>query len=189
MAQFDVAVVVGSLRKESINRKAALALARLAPSSLDLRIVEIGDLPLYSEDVEAAGAPEAWTCFRQDIARSDAVLFVTPEYNRSVPGALKNAIDVGSRPYGSSVWSGKPAAVMSVSPGAVGGFGANHHLRQSLVFLDMPVLQQPEAYVGDGFHLFGEDGAIVKEGTEKFFQTFIDRFANWIERTAPTPAG
>ena len=186
--QFTVAMVVGSLRKESINRKAALALARLAPANLDLRIVEIGDLVLYNEDVEAAGAPDAWTRFRGEIAAADAVLFVTPEYNRSVPGALKNAIDVGSRPYGSSVWSKKPAAIMSVSPGAVGGFGANHHLRQSLVFLDMPILQQPEAYVGDGFHLFGEGGEIIKDGTEKFFRTFIDAFANWIELTARQPS-
>jgi len=182
--QVKVAVVVGSLRAESINRKAANALARLAPDTLALTIVEIGDLPLYDEDVEAAGAPAAWTRFRGEIAASDAVLFVTPEYNRSVPGALKNAIDVGSRPYGQSAWAGKPAAIMSVSPGAIGGFGANHHLRQSLVFLDMPVMQQPEAYVGDGFHLFGDDGGIVKEETEKFFQTFIDAFAGWIARTA-----
>ncbi|TCJ38995.1 NADPH-dependent FMN reductase [Parafrankia sp. BMG5.11] len=182
--QFDVAVIVGSLRKESVNRKAALALARLAPANLTLRIVEIGDLALYDEDVEKAGAPDAWQRFRREVSAADAVLFVTPEYNRSVPGALKNAIDVGSRPYGSSAWAKKPAAIMSVSPGAIGGFGANHHLRQALVFLDMPTLQQPEAYVGDGFNLFGEDGAIVKEGTETFFQTFIDAFAQWIERTA-----
>jgi chromate reductase len=182
--EYKVAVVVGSLRKESINRKAARALMKLAPDNLAMEIVEIGDLPLYDEDVEAAGAPEAWTRFRGQIASSDAVLFVTPEYNRSVPGGLKNAIDVGSRPYGQSAWAGKPAAIMTVSPGAVGGFGANHHLRQSLVFLDMPILQQPEAYVGDGFHLFGDDGAIVKEGTENFFQKFIDAFAEWIERTA-----
>jgi chromate reductase len=184
MAQTKVAVVVGSLRKESINRKAARALSKLAPDNLEMKIVEIGDLPLYDEDVEAAGAPEAWTRFRREIGGSDAVLFVTPEYNRSVPGGLKNAIDVGSRPYGQSVWAGKPTAIMSVSPGAIGGFGANHHLRQSLVFLDMPVLQQPEAYVGDGFNLFAEDGGIKNEGTEKFFRTFIGAFADWIERTS-----
>jgi len=181
---YRVAVLVGSLRKESINLKAAKALANLAPANLEMTIVPIGDLPLYDEDAEAAGPPAAWTRFREQIKGSDAVLFVTPEYNRSVPGALKNAIDVGSRPYGSSAWAGKPTAIMSVSPGAIGGFGANHHLRQSLVFLDMPVLQQPEAYVGDGFNLFGESGEIVKEGTEKFFQTFIDAFADWVERTA-----
>jgi chromate reductase len=187
--QFTVAVVVGSLRKESINRKAAKALARLAPDNLQLTIIEIGDLPLYDEDVEAAGAPTPWTRFRQQVAAADAVLFVTPEYNRSVPGVLKNAIDVGSRPYGSSVWAQKPAAIMSVSPGAIGGFGANHHLRQSLVFLDMPIMQQPEAYVGDGFKLFGENGEIVKEGTEKFFRTFINAFADWIARTARPGTG
>ena len=181
---YSVAVVVGSLRAQSINRKAAQALAQLAPANLDFRVVEIGDLPLYDEDVEAAGAPAAWTRFRGEIGGSGAVLFVTPEYNRSVPGGLKNAIDVGSRPYGSSVWAGKPAGIMTVSPGAIGGFGANHHLRQSLVFLDMPVLQQPEAYVGDGFHLFGENGEFAKDGTEKLFQTFVDTFAAWIERTA-----
>ena len=180
--QIDVAVVVGSLRKDSVNRKAALELARLAPETLNLRIVEIGDLPLYDEDAEAAGPPEAWTRFRQQLQASDAVLFVTPEYNRSVPGGLKNAIDVGSRPYGSSSWAGKPAAIMTLSPGAIGAFGANHHLRQSLVFLDMPTLQQPEAYVGGAFGLFDEGGRLKSADTEAFFKTFIEAFAAWIER-------
>jgi chromate reductase len=180
--KIKVAVVVGSLRKDSVNRKAALALARLAPEHLDLNIVEIGDLPLYDEDREAAGAPAAWMRFREEIFANDAVLFVTPEYNRSVPGGLKNAIDVGSRPYGSSAWAGKPAAIMSLSPGALGAFGANHHLRQSLVFLDMPVLQQPEAYIGGAFGLFDEAGQLASESTEAFFKTFIEAFAAWIER-------
>ena len=158
---FQVAVLVGSLRKDSFNRKAANALAELAPDSLDLRFVAIGDLPHYDEDVEAAGVPAEWTRFREEVGAADAVLFVSPEYNRSVPGALKNAIDVGSRPYGSSVWSKKPAAVMTVSPGAIGGVGANHHLRQSLVFLDMPAMQQPEAYIGNAAKLF--DGDNLKE--------------------------
>ena len=175
-----VSVVVGSLRKESVSRKVALALAALAPANLKLQIVEIGDLPLYDEDVEAAGPPASWARFREELSASDAVLFITPEYNRSVPGALKNAIDVGSRPYGSSAWSGKPAAVMSLSPGALGGFGANHHLRQSLVFLDMPVMQQPEAYVGNAFALFAEDGKLATEGSEAFFSAFIHEFAKWI---------
>ncbi|QUD87443.1 NADPH-dependent FMN reductase [Phenylobacterium montanum] len=179
----NVAVVVGSLRKGSFNRMAAGALAELAPSSLRLSIIEIGQLPLYDQD-EDAEPPAAWTAFRAQIKAADAVLFVTPEYNRSVPGVLKNAIDVGSRPYGQSAWAGKPAAVMSVSPGAVGGFGANHHLRQSLVFLDMPVLQQPEAYVGGAGNLFDEAGKLKNEGTQKFFKSFIDAFAAWIERTA-----
>lgn len=118
----------------------------------------------------------------------DAVLFVTPEYNRSVPTVLKNAIDVGSRPYGHSVWSGKPGAVMSISPGALGGFGANHHLRQSLVFLNVPTMQQPEAYVGGAATLFDADGALTNDGTRKFFTTFMTAFAAWIEANAPIPA-
>ncbi len=184
---YKVGVLVGSLRRESINRKAAQALAQLAPDGLALDIIEIGDLPFYDEDVEKAGAPEPWTRFRKQVAGSDAILFVSPEYNRSVPAVLKNAIDVGSRPYGSSAWAKKPAAVMTLSPGALGGFGANHHLRQSLVFLDMPVLQQPEAYVGGGFTLFGETGDLVAEDKTVFFQSFIDAFAAWIERTAAEP--
>jgi chromate reductase len=161
--QINIAVVVGSLRKDSVNRKAALALARMAPAHVNLNITEIGDLPLYDEDVEAAGSPASWARFRDELRASDAVLFVTPEYNRSVPGALKNAIDVGSRPYGNSAWAGKPAAIMSLSPGALGAFGANHHLRQSLVFLDMPILQQPEAYIGNAYSLFDEAGNIRSE--------------------------
>jgi len=186
--KINVAVIVGSLRKDSVNRKAALALAKLAPEHLDLRIVEIGELPLYNEDLEAAGAPESWTRFREELFASDAVLFVTPEYNRSVPGALKNAIDVGSRPYGSSAWSGKPAAIMSLSPGALGAFGANHHLRQSLVFLDMPILQQPEAYIGGAFSLFDDAGEFTSDSTKAFFQTFIDAFARWIDVSLKTDA-
>ncbi|HEY4345623.1 MAG TPA: NADPH-dependent FMN reductase [Parvibaculum sp.] len=179
----NVAVLVGSLRKASYNRKMALALAKLAPEPLKLNIVEIGGLPFYSEDDEAA-PPPAWVAFRDSVRVVDAVLFVTPEYNRSVPGVLKNAVDVGSRPYGASVWSGKPCAVVSVSPGAIGGFGANHHLRQSLVFLDMPTLQQPEAYIGGAASLFDEAGNIAKEDTKKFLTKFMASFADWIEANA-----
>ena len=178
----SIAVIVGSLRKESLNRKMGHALAALAPASIKLEQIEIGDLPLYNEDVEAAGAPAAWTRFRQEMKPKAGVLFLTPEYNRSVPGALKNAIDVGSRPYGSSIWAGKPCAVMSVSPGAVGGFGANHHLRQSLVFLDIPVLQQPEAYIGGAGKLFDDKGEITNPGTREFLQKFIAAYAAWLEK-------
>jgi chromate reductase len=181
MPQRNVAVLVGSLRKGSYNRKMALALEKLAPESLKLSIVEIGALPLYNEDLEAE-TPRAWLDFRAAVRGADAVLFVTPEYNRSVPGGLKNAIDVGSRPYGQSVWSKKPCAVVSVSPGAIGGFGANHHLRQSLVFLDMPVLQQPEAYVGGAANLFAEDGSIASDGSRKFLTGLMSAFAAMIER-------
>jgi chromate reductase len=182
MPERNVAVLVGSLRKASYNRKMALALAKLAPETLKLDIVEIGALPLYNEDLETAEPPTPWTDFRASVRAKDAVLFVTPEYNRSVPGGLKNAIDVGSRPYGKSVWSRKPCAVVSASPGAIGGFGANHHLRQSLVFLDMPVLQQPEAYIGGAASLFAEDGTIVEEKTRKFLTGLLSAFAAMIER-------
>lgn len=180
-----VAVLVGSLRKDSYNRRAAQALMKLAPGHLHLEIAEIRDLPLYNEDADKQPTPPpAWTAFRDSIRPADAVLFVTPEYNRSVPGVLKNAIDVGSRPYGQSVWSRKPTAIMSVSPGAIGGFGANHHLRQSLVFLDMPILQQPEAYIGQAATLFAEDGSLAAEGTRTLFKNFIDAFAALIARAS-----
>jgi chromate reductase len=181
MTVHDVAVIVGSLRKASLNRKMAHALAALAPASLKLEIVEIGELPHYNEDLEA-NIPPSWAAFRARVRRADAVLFVTPEYNRSVPGALKNALDVGSRPYGSSVWTGKPGAVVSVSPGAVGGFGANHHLRQSLVFLDVPVLQQPEMYIGGANKLFDDAGNVAADTTRDFLNKFLDAFAAWIEK-------
>ena len=181
--QRDVAVIVGSLRKASLNRRMATALAGLAPESLKLDIVEIGELALYNEDLDK-DPPAAWTTFRERVRRADAVLFITPEYNRSVPAPLKNAIDVGSRPYGKSAWSGKPGAVVSVSPGALGAFGANHHLRQSLVFLNVPVLQQPEAYIGNAAQLFGEDGKVSNDSTRTFLTQFMTAFASWIEANA-----
>jgi chromate reductase len=184
MAGKNVAVLVGSLRKDSYNRKMARALMEVAPESLSLEIVEIGGLPLYNQDLDD-NAPQAWADLRERIRKSDAVLFVTPEYNRSVPAVLKNAIDVGSRPYGHSAWSGKPCAVVSVSPGAIGGFGANHHLRQSLVFLDMPAMQQPEAYVGNAANLFDEKGKLINDATREFGKKFMQAFAKWVERNTP----
>ena len=178
-----VGIVVGSLRKASLNRKLALALIAMAPPALALKIVEIGALPLYNQD-EDAQMPAPWAEFREQIAACDAVLFATPEYNRSVPGALKNAIDVGSRPYGKSAWAGKPAAIVSVSPGAAGAFGANHHLRQSLVFLNMPAMQQPEAYIGGADKLFAEDGSISNPSTHEFMTKYLAAFEQWIARNA-----
>jgi chromate reductase len=183
-APYTVAVLVGSLRKASFSRKMALAAEKLAPDTLKCQIVEIGDLALYDEDAEKEGPPASWTRFRDAMKAAQAVLFVTPEYNRSVPGLLKNAIDVGSRPYGQSVFSGKPGAIISVSPGALGAFGANHHLRQSLVFLDVPVLQQPEAYVGGAATLFDEAGEIANPGTHDFIVKFMAAFAAWVETHA-----
>jgi chromate reductase len=177
-----VSVVVGSLRKGSFTRMVARAMVDLAPASLQCEFVEIGDLPLYNQDSDTENPPAAWAKFRDRIRPANAVLFATPEYNRSVPGVLKNAIDVGSRPYGKSVWSGKPAGIVSVSPGAIGAFGANHHLRQSLVFLDMPCLQQPEAYVGHANTLFNDEGKLSNDGTRDFLRKYMEAFASWIER-------
>jgi chromate reductase len=179
-----VAVIVGSLRKDSVTRKVTRAIEAVAPANLKFDEVPIGDLPLYNQDVDGPDAPPAYDVFRERIKAADAVLFATPEYNRSVPGALKNAIDVGSRPYGASAWNGKPAAVVSVSPGALGAFGANHHLRQSLVFLNMPTLQMPEAYIGNAFNLFGDDGELTNEATAEFLSAFAQTFADWIEKNA-----
>lgn len=176
----DVAVLVGSLRKASLNRKLAQALIELAPPSLRLQIIEIGDLPLYNEDIDAGSPPAAYQRFREQVGKAQALLFVTPEYNRSVPAPLKNAIDVGSRPYGQSVFASKPGAVVSVSPGAIGGFGANHHLRQSLTFLNMPVLAQPEAYIGNTGSLFDDAGNLANDGTRDFLANFGKAFEKHI---------
>jgi chromate reductase len=181
----NVCGLVGSLRKSSFNRVLANALISLAPPSMKLDIVEIGQLPLYNEDLDTAAPPAPWTAFRQRVKAADAILFVTPEYNRSVPAVLKNALDVGSRPYGSSVWDRKPGAIVSASPGAIGGFGANHHLRQSLVFLNVPTMQQPEAYLGHVDKLFNEHGKLVSDGTGKFLREFMLAFANWVEKVDP----
>lgn len=181
MEKKKVAVIVGSLRKESYNRKMALNLIKLAPESTKLELLEIGQLPMYNQDLDDSPPPE-WTEFRKKLLSYDAVLFITPEYNRSVPAVLKNAIDVGSRPYGKSAWDGKAGAVMSVSPGAIGGFGANHHLRQSLVFLNIPVMQQPEAYVGNAAKLFNESGELVRGPIHDFVKGFITAFAAWVQQ-------
>jgi chromate reductase len=178
----NIAVLVGSLRKESWTRKVVNAMIELAPKSLTFEHVEIGALPHYNQDLDPDRAPAEWVAFRDRIRPVDGVLFATPEYNRSVPGVLKNAIDVGSRPYGKSVWAGKPAGVVSVTPGALGAFGANHHLRQSLVFLDMPTLQQPEAYINQAGTLFGADGKLAKDDTREFFTKYMTAFAAWVEQ-------
>jgi chromate reductase len=177
----DVTVFVGSLRKESFSRKMARALAAMAPAPLKLEIVEIGALPLYNQD-DDANPPAASATFKARVRKADAVLFVTPEYNRGVPGVLKNAIDVASRPYGDSAWNGKPGAVVSLSPGGIGAFGANHQLRQSLVFLNVPAMQQPEAYIGGAAKLFDASGALIDDSAREFMKKFLDAFARWVEK-------
>lgn len=182
-----IGVLVGSLQANGLTHKLAVALQQILADRLALEIIPIGDLPLYNPEREEAGVP-AWVAFRSAVAPLDAILFVTPEYNRSVPAALKNAIDVGSRPYGASIWSRKPAGVVSQSPGALGGFGANHHLRQSLVFLDMPAMQQPEAYLGHSAALFGEDGVLAEGSGKTFLETFATAFIAWVALHASAQA-
>jgi NAD(P)H-dependent FMN reductase len=179
MTTAKVAVIVGSLRKGSFSRKVARAMMALAPPALECRAVEIGDLPLYNEDLDAA-PPAAWTRFRDEVRACDAILFFTPEYNRSLPGGLKNAIDVGSRPAGKSVFDGLPTGVVSVTPYKMGAFGANVALRNTFVFLNMPVMQQPEAYIGDAGNLLdGEDRPKSGE-TREFFAKFMGAFEQWV---------
>jgi chromate reductase len=176
-----VGVLIGSLRKAAYTRRLAGALARLAPTRLQHAVIEIGAMPLYNQDDEAA-PPHPWTAFREEVKAADALLFVTPEYNRSIPSALKNAIDVGSRPKGASVWKGKPAAVISLSPRVIGAFGANHHLRQCLMCLDVATMPAPEAYIGGADKLFDAADDIVVPATRDFLTQFMQAFDRWIER-------
>jgi chromate reductase len=179
---YTVGVIVGSLRKDSFNRRIAKAAVAVAPPSLNLRFIEIGDLPHYDADLETATPPAAWAAFRAALGGVQALLFVTPEYNRSVPGVLKNAIDVGSRPSGKSAWGGKPCAVISVTQGALGAFGANQHLRQSFVFLNMPAMQQPEAYIGGVAAMFDDQGELTNAATREFLTKYMDAFGKWVAR-------
>ena len=181
MDKHNIAIIVGSLRESSVNRKVAKTMCAIRDDSLECSIVEIGDLPLFNQDREG-NPPAEWVAFREKIAAVDGVLFVTPEYNRGIPGALKNAIDVGSRPYGKSVFAKKPAAVVTASPGGVGGFGCNHQLRQCCVFLDMPVMAQPEAYLG---HVtddsFDADGQLKDGPLKDVVTTLAHAFAGWVD--------
>jgi len=176
-----IGVVVGSLRKESYARKIAENVVKLFPEDYEIEFLEIGNLPLYNEEYDG-NSPEEYESFREVVRTVDAVLFVTPEYNRSVPGVLKNALDVGSRPYGESVWDSKPAGIISHSISNLSGFGANHHLRQSLTFLNMPVVQQPEVYLANSQDLIDDNGEIKDEQTIQFLQSFIDAFVSLINK-------
>jgi chromate reductase, NAD(P)H dehydrogenase (quinone) len=177
---YKIAIIVGSLREGSINRKVARSICGLRNDNLDCAMIEIGDLPLYNQDLDS-NPPEQWVRFRQQIAEADGVLFVSPEYNRGIPGVLKNAIDVGSRPYGQSVFDKKPGAIVTASPGGIGGFGSNHQIRQAAVFLNMPIMQQPEAYLG---HVtddsFGEDGCLKDGPLKELITTLAHAFHDWV---------
>lgn len=180
---YKISIIVGSLRKDSLNRKVARSICALREDNLECSMVEIGDLSLYNQDFDALPEqPEAYVRFRDQVRSADGVLFVSPEYNRGMPGVLKNAIDVGSRPYGHSVWDRKPAGIVTVSPGSIGGFGSNHQIRQSCVFLNMPVMQQPEAYLGHVTDDSFDESGCLKDGPLKDLVTKLAHaFHDWVE--------
>ncbi|PVW14656.1 NADPH-dependent FMN reductase [Marixanthomonas spongiae] len=183
MKKYKIAVVVGSLRKESFNLKTAKEMMAMAPDSLSMELLDISGLPWFNEDLEE-NPPKEWVALREKIRDADGLLFFTPEYNRSVPGVLKNALDVGSRPYGENSWDGKPAGIVSVSIGAISGFGANHHLRQSLVFVNVPTMAQPEAYIGGAADLFDDNGKLTNDSTKDFLKTYLEVFEKWVHMIA-----
>lgn len=185
MSKQVIGVFVGSLRRNSFSRAVAESFVSLASEGVELRIIEIGNLPMYNQDLDNV-PPAEWVKFREQVKPLDGVLFVTPEHNRSFPAALKNAVDVGSRPYGSSVWAGKAGGVVSVSPGAIGGFGANHHLRQVMTFLNILTLQQPEAYIGDIIPSLDENGAVSSDSLRAFLKQYLEALVKW---TALVSAG
>lgn len=178
---YRIAILVGSLRKDSLNRKVARSICAVRGDNLDCSMIEIGDLPLYNQDLDA-DPPEQWVRFRREVGAADGVLFVSPEYNRGIPGVLKNAIDVGSRPYGQSVFDKKPAAIITASPGSIGGFGSNHQIRQAAVFLNMPVMAQPEAYLGQvSDHSFDESGCLKDGPLKDLIGVLAHAFSGWVE--------
>ncbi|MDU5111852.1 MAG: NAD(P)H-dependent oxidoreductase [Clostridium sp.] len=181
MSKKSIGVIVGSLRKESFNRSIANYVASVIPAEYEVKFIDIKDIDMFNQDLED-NPPASWTRLREDVKSSDAYLFFTPEYNRSVPAVLKNVLDVASRPYGQNVWAKKPAGIVSVSMGGISAFGANHHLRQSLTFLDVYTLQQPEAYIGNVIELLDEKGVLVNENTKNFLKSYVDAFIAWIEK-------
>jgi len=181
MTRHKIGILVGSLRRESVNRKIALSVAEFTKGILDCQIIEISNLPLYNED-DDENPPSQYKYFRDQVSATDGVLFCTPEYNRGVPAAIKNALDVGSRPYGRSVWDKKPAAIISASPSAIGAFGANHQLRQCCVFLNMPMMQQPEAYLGQvTSDKFDESGRLRQGPLRDIVLDISTAFAGWVD--------
>ena len=180
MKMYKIAVVVGSLRKESFNLKIANTLIAQSPESLSLEVVDIANLPIFNEDLENTQFSE-WEIFREQVKAADGVIFLTPEHNRSIPAALKNAIDAGSRPYGQNVWDGKPGAIISASVGNISGFGANHHLRQILVGVNVPVMVQPEVYIGGAAALFDGGGELINDSTKDFLKSFLKAFEKWVD--------
>ncbi|CAN5378856.1 NAD(P)H-dependent oxidoreductase [soil metagenome] len=182
MSQYQIAVIVGSLRNDSFNRKLADAIIKLAPAEFSFEHLEIGDLPLYNQDDDASPA-DSVKRLKSAIAGAGGLLFVTPEYNRSIPGVLKNALDHASRPYGQSAWAGKPAGVLGASVGAMGTAMAQQHLRNILTYLDVPTLSQPEAFIHAKDGLFNESGGFG-EASQKFMQGWMDKYVAWVKKYA-----
>jgi chromate reductase len=183
MSEYRIAVVVGSLRRESFNRTLAQAVASLGPSDFSFHYLQIGNLPLYNQDDDGAPA-EPVIRLKRDIAAAQGLLFVTPEYNRSVPGVLKNALDHASRPYGKNAWAGKPAGVLGASGGPIGTAVAQQHLRSILAYLDVPTLGQPEAFIQVKEGMFDASGKLANDGTRKFLQAWTDRYVAWVRKLA-----
>ena len=181
MSKKTIGIIVGSLRKESFNKSIANYVASLLPAEYEAKFIDISDVDMFNQDLED-NPPVSWTRLREDVKAADAYLFFTPEYNRSVPAVLKNVLDVASRPYGQNVWAHKPAGIVSVSMGGIAAFGANHHLRQTLAFLDVYPLQQPEAYIGDVMGLLDDKGNLVNEDTKNFLKSYVDAFTAWVEK-------
>ncbi|HAB60521.1 MAG TPA: NADPH-dependent FMN reductase [Lachnospiraceae bacterium] len=181
MSNKTIGIIVGSLRKESFNKSIANYVASLIPAEYEAKFIDISDVDMFNQDLED-NPPTSWTRLREDVKAADAYLFFTPEYNRSVPAVLKNVLDVASRPYGQNVWAHKPAGIVSVSMGGIAAFGANHHLRQTLAFLDVYPLQQPEAYIGNVMGLLDDKGNLVNEDTKNFMKSYVDAFTAWVEK-------
>jgi chromate reductase len=179
MAPHNALVIVGSLRKQSFTLKIAHALAKLSPDTLKLNVVTLHELGFFNQDLEAS-PPADWLAFRDKIRASDGVLFVTPEYNRSIPGVLKNAIDIASRPYGQSSFSGRPAGIISNSPGVLGGVNAAKHLQQILPGISGPIMQQPETYLGGVGDAFDDMGELTKDSLRDFLKAYVTAFAAWV---------
>jgi chromate reductase len=185
MSKKAIGILVGSLRRDSFSKKVARYIADSLSGQFEVRFMDISSLAMYNEDLDnETDTPQNWRDFRREINAAHAVLFVTPEYNRSIPPVLKNALDIASRPMGANAWSGKPGAVVSVSPGMIGGFGGANHLRQSASCLNIHMMQQPEAYIGGVSALVDENG-VSNKGTQEFLQKFADAFTDWINRLAP----
>lgn len=181
MSKKTIGIVVGSLRKDSYSKSVANYVASIIAEEYQVKFIDLKDVDMFNQDLEN-NPPASWVSLREEVKSSDAYLFFTPEYNRSIPAVLKNALDVASRPYGQSVWAKKPGGVVSVSMGNIAGFGANHHLRQILSFLDVYAMQQPEAYIGNAMAIIDGNGNLIDESTKNFLKAYVDAFTAWVEK-------